>query len=74
MDLHPRTTHVASQQGRAQDALHHFARDVYYCSLEYGPTDVRTSLGYFNLCKVRGAAESEAASCKRGGSKGQAPG
>lgn len=29
-----------------------FAEDVYYSSIEYGPQDVRTSLGYFNLAKV----------------------
>lgn len=29
-----------------------FAEDVYYCSLEYGPQDARTTLGYYNLSKV----------------------
>ena len=29
-----------------------FAKDVYYCSLEYGPHDVRTSLVYYNLAKA----------------------
>lgn len=28
------------------------AEDVYYCSVEYGPEDVRTSLGYYNMAKV----------------------
>jgi hypothetical protein len=37
---------------RNDEALHAFAEDVYYCSLEYGPEDVRTSLGYYNLAKV----------------------
>uniref|UniRef100_A0A061SLH3 Flagellar associated protein n=1 Tax=Tetraselmis sp. GSL018 TaxID=582737 RepID=A0A061SLH3_9CHLO len=39
-------------QNRFQDALQAFAEDVYYCSLEYGPEDVRTSLGFYNLAKV----------------------
>jgi hypothetical protein len=39
-------------QGKTQEALTYFAQDVYYCALDYGPRDVRTSLGYFNLCKV----------------------
>lgn len=39
-------------QGKAQEALKAFAEDVYYCSLEYGPQDARTSLGYYNLSKV----------------------
>lgn len=29
-----------------------FSEDVYYCAQEYGPEDVRTSLGYYNLSKV----------------------
>lgn len=29
-----------------------FAEDVYYCALEYGAEDIRTSLGYYNLAKV----------------------
>ena len=37
---------------RNEEALQAFAEDVYYCSLEYGPEDVRTSLGYYNLAKV----------------------
>lgn len=28
------------------------AEDVYYCSLEYGPQDAHTSLGYYNIAKV----------------------
>jgi hypothetical protein len=40
-------------QSKAQEALRAFAEDVYYCSLEYGPQDARTSLGYYNLAKVR---------------------
>ncbi|KAG2484101.1 hypothetical protein HYH03_017053 [Edaphochlamys debaryana] len=39
-------------QCKHAEALHAFAEDVYYCSLEYGPEDVRTSLGYYNLGKV----------------------
>mmetsp|Transcript_9412 Transcript_9412/g.30930 ORF Transcript_9412/g.30930 Transcript_9412/m.30930 type:complete len:368 (-) Transcript_9412:45-1148(-) len=39
-------------QGKLEEALHAFAEDVYYCALEYGPEDVRTSLGYYNLSKV----------------------
>lgn len=43
---------LAALQGRAAEACGHFGQDVYYCSLEYGARDVRTSLGYFNLGKV----------------------
>lgn len=39
-------------QGRQPDALSSFAEDVYYCSLEYGPEDPRTSLGFYNMGKV----------------------
>jgi hypothetical protein len=39
-------------QGRQAEALSAFAEDAYYCSLEYGPEDPRTSLGYYNLNKV----------------------
>jgi hypothetical protein len=39
-------------QGRQAEALSAFAEDVYYCSLEYGPEDPRTSLGYYNLNKA----------------------
>lgn len=28
------------------------AEDVYYCSLEHGPKDAHTSLGYYNISKV----------------------
>jgi hypothetical protein len=28
------------------------AEDAYYCSLEYGPQDAHTSLGYYNIAKV----------------------
>lgn len=41
-----------ASQGKTGDALAAFAEDVYYCALEYGPEDVRTSLGYYNLSKV----------------------
>jgi len=39
-------------QGRQPEALSSFAEDVYYCSLEYGPEDPRTSLGFYNMGKV----------------------
>lgn len=39
-------------QSKHAEALHAFAEDVYYCALEYGPEDVRTSLGYYNMGKV----------------------
>lgn len=35
-----------------QSYCHSFAEDVYYCSLEYGPQDAHTSLGYYNIAKV----------------------
>ncbi|GIL43251.1 hypothetical protein Vafri_1046 [Volvox africanus] len=52
-------------QSKHAEALHAFAEDVYYCSLEYGPEDVRTSLGYYNMGKVfQSAGDIEkAASC-----------
>lgn len=37
---------------RYREALKCFAEDVYHCSAEYGPEDVRTSLGYYNLSKI----------------------
>lgn len=37
---------------RDNEALQAFAQDAYQCSLAYGPEDVRTSLGYYNLAKV----------------------
>jgi tetratricopeptide (TPR) repeat protein len=39
-------------RGQSQEALQAFAEDVHNCSLDYGPEDVRTSLGYFNLARV----------------------
>uniref|UniRef100_A0A7S0VMQ9 Uncharacterized protein n=1 Tax=Polytomella parva TaxID=51329 RepID=A0A7S0VMQ9_9CHLO len=39
-------------QSKHTEALHAFAEDVYYCSQEHSPDDVRTSLGYYNLGKV----------------------
>eukprot|EP00958_Prasinococcus_capsulatus_P006712 scaffold625_cov420-Prasinococcus_capsulatus_cf.AAC.65 len=38
-----------AQQGKGQQAIKAFAEEVYHCSLEYGPYDVRTSFGYHNL-------------------------
>ena len=46
--LHPIRMHPC----RHEEALQAFAEDVYYCSLEHGPEEVRTSLGYYNLAKV----------------------
>lgn len=39
-------------QNKFKEALQAFAEDVYYCALEYGADDIRTSLGYYNLAKV----------------------
>ncbi|GMH39276.1 hypothetical protein BSKO_07174 [Bryopsis sp. KO-2023] len=39
-------------QSQFDNALSAFAKDVYYSSLEYGPNEIRTSLGYYNLGKV----------------------
>lgn len=61
---------MACPQGRQQEALSAFAEDVYYCSLEYGPEDPRTSLGYYNTGKVGwdGVRETRArAGCGKGG-------
>ncbi|KAK9806717.1 hypothetical protein WJX72_000426 [[Myrmecia] bisecta] len=41
-----------AMQANHQESLRAFAEDVYHCALEYGPEDVRTSLGYYNLAKV----------------------
>ncbi len=53
----PRGAHRFQQcyaaQGRQPEALSAFAEDVYYCAHEYGPEDARTSLGYYNMGKVR---------------------
>jgi hypothetical protein len=52
-------------QGKQGDALHAFADDVYHCSIEYGPEDVRTSLGYYNLGKIfqSGSDDDKCAAC-----------
>ena len=47
-------------QGKLEDALQAFAEDVYHCACEYGPQDVRTSLGYYNLSKVLAEAANSA--------------
>lgn len=39
-------------QNKHEEALKAFAEDLYYFSLEYGPSDMRTTLGYYNLGKV----------------------
>ncbi|KAG1658769.1 hypothetical protein FOA52_001312 [Chlamydomonas sp. UWO 241] len=44
-------------QGRQRDALNAFAEDVYYCSLEHGPEDVRSSVGYYNMGRVFAATD-----------------
>ncbi|MEW5301928.1 MAG: hypothetical protein WDW36_004752 [Sanguina aurantia] len=56
---------VYAFQGKSMEALAAFSEDVYYCSLEYGPEDVRTSLGYYNMGKVFGAKleQDKASSC-----------
>ncbi|CAG9460908.1 unnamed protein product [Pedinophyceae sp. YPF-701] len=41
-----------SMQGRQREALQSFAEDVYNCSLAYGPSDIRTSLGFYNIGKA----------------------
>lgn len=33
-------------------ALQSFAEDLYHCSVEFGPEDVRSALGYYNLAKM----------------------
>ncbi len=53
-------------QSKHTEALHAFAEDVYYCSVEYGAEDVRTSLGYYNMGKV-GAGSYGERSSKSGG-------
>jgi hypothetical protein len=52
----------ALAQGRHAESVSAFAEDVYYCSLEYGPEDVRSSLGFYNMGKVfQGRNDSERA-------------
>lgn len=34
------------------EAIQSFAEDIYFCSLEHGPRDVRTTLGYYNIAKI----------------------
>jgi len=53
LTCHPCSCATPGQpQGRQLDALNSFAEDVYYCSLEFGPEDPRTSLGFYNMGKV----------------------
>ena len=37
---------------RYELALQSFAEDTYHCALEFGPQDMRTALGYYNIAKV----------------------
>lgn len=39
-------------KNRFDKALEAFAQDIFCCSQEHGPLDVRTSLGYYNMGKV----------------------
>lgn len=39
-------------KNRYDKALEAFAQDIFCCSQEYGPLDVRTSLGFYNMGKV----------------------
>lgn len=39
-------------KNRYNKALEAFAQDIFCCSQEHGPLDVRTSLGYYNMGKV----------------------
>ena len=55
--LHRLYGQLYALQGRHDRALEAFATDVYCCAQEYGPLDVRTSLGYYNLGKVFQATE-----------------
>lgn len=41
-----------TSRGRYIEALKAFAEDVYYSSQSHGPTDLRTSLGFYNLSKT----------------------
>ncbi|KAJ9510112.1 hypothetical protein QJQ45_015587 [Haematococcus lacustris] len=41
-----------SSGGRQDEAVAAFAEDVYYCAVEYGPEDPRTTLGFYNMGKV----------------------
>ncbi|GBG63736.1 hypothetical protein CBR_g39279 [Chara braunii] len=41
-----------AMQKKYNEAIKAFAEDVYFSSIEYGPQDVRTSLGFYNLSKV----------------------
>lgn len=50
--LHRLYGQLYALQGRHDRALEAFATDVYCCAQEYGPLDVRTSLGFYNLGKV----------------------
>jgi hypothetical protein len=54
-DATPVCAHVPTTrpcQAKPSEALQAFAEDVYHCSLEHGPQDAATSLGYHNLAKV----------------------
>jgi hypothetical protein len=60
--LHRLYGQLYALQGQHEKALHAFAEDVYCCSQEYGPYDVRTSLGFYNLGKVFETMKNEQAS------------
>jgi len=50
--LHRLYGQLHALQGHNDSALGSFAQDVYCCSQDYGPLDVRTSLGLYNLGKI----------------------
>lgn len=50
--LHRLYGQMYSLQSRYDKALESFAEDIFCCSQEYGPLDVRTSLGFYNMGKV----------------------
>lgn len=43
---------LCAAEGKYTEAAEHLAKDVYWTSLAFGPENVRTSVGYFNLACV----------------------
>lgn len=43
---------LCKAQGKGDDALRHFAQDVYYSSLEMGPEHPDTARGYFHMATI----------------------
>jgi hypothetical protein len=50
--LHRNFGKLYALKGSYSDALRHMAKDIYYLSLDLGPENVQTAVGYFNMGNV----------------------